>query len=175
MFFVLAGLVGTGFWFTQTNDHEGGNGIIYNQASFAIDVTDDNKLVGAAHNVFVGKVIDQTGTKTDRSSPQTQFSVEILENIKGNLTGIVTVNQGGGYENIGGQNYLILTEGDKLIEPGKTYLFVTRVSDGGWHTFAPAYGDLLITDQTDYQNKIERFERAFAQEIPLKDAVQVQS
>lgn len=85
------------------------------------------------------------------------------------------MNQEGGYDDIDGQNYLILSEGDKLIEPDKTYLFVTRVSGNGWHTFAPAYGDLLIADQTDRQYKTERFERAFAQEIPIKGAAQGQT
>lgn len=167
VFFVLAGLSGTGY--LLTHDHESGAEIIYQQASFAIDVTDDRKLVGAADNVFVGKVIAQTGTKTNRLSPQTQFSVEVLENIKGRLTGTVTVNQAGGYETIVGKEYLYLMEGDQLLVSGETYLFVTRSKESEWHTFAPAYGNLLIEDQMDRQDKVERFESAFAQEIPFTE------
>ena len=166
-FFVLAGLVGAGFWLTQTNEHEGGTEFAYSEALYSFNVTDDRELVGIAHNVFVGKVIAQTGTTTDPYL-QTQFSVEVLENIKGNLTGTVTVNQKGGYENIEGKQYLIITKDDKLLEPDETYLFVTRVSDFGGHLLVPVYGDLLIKDQTDRQDKMERFKRAFAQEIPSR-------
>jgi len=174
---VLAGLIGTGFWFAQTSK------ISYGHADF-VNVTDDRELVGAAHNVFIGKVIAQTGNKpntppaeagdTPGFSPQTQFSVEVLENIKGKLNGIITVSQYGGYAEKSGVNQLVLFEGDKLLEPGKTYLFATRFNDiDGWHTItAPAYGNLPITDQTDYKNKLERFKKAFAQEIPIKEQKQ---
>jgi hypothetical protein len=124
--------------------------------------------------VFVGKVIAQTGTTTDPYL-RTQFSVEVLENIKGNLAGTVTVNQKGGYEHFEGKDYLILIEGDKLLEPDESYLFVTRGNDARGHTFVPVYGNLLITDQADSQDKVERFERAFAQEIPLKYELQGQT
>ena len=172
--FVLAGLIGTGFWLTQTNEHEGGTEGRYSQALYSFDVANDRELVGVAHNVFVGKVIAQTGTTTDPYL-RTQFSVEVLENIKGNLTGTVTVSQKGGYEHFEGKQYLIITKGDKLLVPGESYLFVTKVSDFGGHLLVPVYGDLLIKDQTDRQDKVERFESAFAQEIPLKEAAQGQT
>lgn len=162
----MTGLIGTGFWLAQTNEREGGTKVSYSEDFYSFNVTDDRELVGAAQNVFVGKVIAQTGTTTDPDL-RTQFSVEVLENIKGNLTGTVTVSQNGGYENFEGKQYLIITEGDKLLEPGETYLFATRVSDFGGHLLVPVYGDLLIKDQTDRQAKMERFERAFAQEIPF--------
>ena len=60
MIFVLAGLIGTGFWLTQTNEHEGGTEVGYSKGFYSFDITDDRKLVGVAHNVFVGKVIAQT-------------------------------------------------------------------------------------------------------------------
>lgn len=183
---VLAGLLGTGFLVMQTNGYKNGSEISYGDADYSINVTDDRELVGAVHNVFIGKVIAQTGTKSNTPppeagdtpgfSPQTQFSVEILENIKGNLNGIITVSQYGGYKEKEGVNRLALFEGDKLLEPGKTYLFATRFNDiDGWHTiFVPNYGDLPITDQTDYKNKLEKFKKAFTQEIPIKEQKQKQ-
>jgi len=175
IFILLAGLIGTGLWVVQTSK------INYINADFAFNVSDDRELVGFADNVFIGKVIAQTGDKPNTPpaeagnvsgfSPQTQFSVEVLENIKGNLNGIITVSQYGGYEEKGGVNELHLIEGDKLLEPGKTHLFATRFNDiDGWHTIViPNYGDLPITDQTDHQNKRERFKKAFAKEIPFKE------
>lgn len=178
---VIAGLIGTGFFVMQTNGDQSGSEISDGHADFVINVTDDRELVGAVHNMFIGKVIAQTGNKpntpppeagnTPGFSPQTQFSVEVLENIKGNLNGKITVSQYGGYVEKDGANQLVLYEGDKLLEPGKTYLFATRFNEiDEWHTItAPAYGDLLITDQTDHKNKLERFKKAFAQEIPIKE------
>ena len=173
-FFVLAGLIGTGVWMIQTDGNNNESEIRYIASDFLVDVTDDRVLAGAAHNIFIGKVIAQTGTKTDRH-PMTQFSVEVIENIKGNFTGTITVNQEGGYENIDGKNYLFLMEGDKLIKPGKTYLFATRVNDAeGWHTLVPVYGDIPIEDQNDQKDKKERFKKAFEQEIPLEEQIQKQ-
>ncbi|MFZ3167918.1 MAG: hypothetical protein WA130_09915 [Candidatus Methanoperedens sp.] len=183
VFVILAGLIGTGLLFMQTNGYNSGE-ISYSNGDAAINVTDDRELVGFADNVFIGKVIAQTGNKantpppeagdTPGFSPQTQFSVEFLGNIKGKLNGIITVSQYGGYEEKEGVNRLVNIEGDKLLEPGKTYLFATRFNEiDGWHTiFVPNYGDLPITDQTDYKNKIERFKKAFAQEIPIKEKKQ---
>lgn len=61
--------------------------------SFAFDVSDDRKLVGHAAAVFVGLVLRQAGEEgLPTSDPgmemaQTQFSVEVLENIKGEISG----------------------------------------------------------------------------------------
>ena len=182
-FIVLASLIATGLLVMQTNEYKSGSENIYTQADF-MDVSDDRMLVGAAHNVFIGKVVAQTGSKPNTPpveagdvlgfSPQTQVSVEVLENIKGNLNGTITVSQYGGYEEKSDVSQLVLIEGDKLLEPGKTYLFATRFNDiDGWHTIiVPNYGDIPVKDQVDYNNKRERFNNAFEQEIPLKEQKQ---
>ncbi|MFZ3382318.1 MAG: hypothetical protein WA144_00180 [Candidatus Methanoperedens sp.] len=179
VFVVLAGLIGTGFLVMQTNGYNSGE-ISYSSGSAGFNVTDDRELVGFADNVFIGKVIAQTGNKANTPppeagdvpgfSPQTQFSVEVVENIKGNLNGIIIVSQYGGYEEKNGVNRLVLMDGDNLLEPGKTHLFATRYNDiDGWHTIViNNYGNLPITDQKDHKNKVERFKKAFAQEIPYK-------
>ncbi len=179
-------MVGTGFLVMQTNGYNSGSEISYSSGDSAFNVTDDRELVGFADNVFIGKVIAQTGNKantpppeagdTPGFSPQTQFSVEVLENIKGNLSGIITVSQHGGYEEKNGVNRLVLMDGDKLLEPGKTHLFATRFNYiDGWHTIViNNYGDLPIKDQTDRKNKVERFKKAFSQEIPFKLSVKEQ-
>ena len=174
---LLIGFIGAGFFVAQI-----GNEIVYSDVEYVVDVTDDRALVGIADNVFIGKVIAQTGNKpntprpeagdTPGFSPQTQFSVEVLENIKGNLTGTITVSQLGGYERtMIVVKQLVLAKGDKLLEPNKTYLFATGYNDiDEWHTIgAPNYGNLPIVNQTDYQNKLERFTTAFSQEISLEE------
>lgn len=72
--FVLASLIGTGLFVTQTIGHESGSEINYLYADLSINASDDRELVGFADNVFIGKVIAQTGNETD-DFPQTQFSV----------------------------------------------------------------------------------------------------
>lgn len=105
---------------------------------FAADFSNDQMLMGASHNVFVGKVLAQVGTKERGIGPESQFSVEVISNIKGNLSGTVVVNQEGGYKN----GILVLAEsgsvgnqGDPLLVPGKTYLFASRYSaEQNWYT-----------------------------------------
>lgn len=108
---------------------------------YVADFSDNKVLMGASHNVFVGKVLKQTGNLDTGIGPETQYSVEVIYNIKGDLTGAVTVNQQGGYKN--GVLYLVhngdvLVEGtenaDALLKTGSTYLFTSRYDDKhGWH------------------------------------------
>lgn len=83
---------------------------------------------GFATNVFVGRVVKKTGTKGVPLSglgkkvlPKTQFVVGVLENVKGNLEG--TVNQAGRYSREEGRR--VCLKGDRLLEPGREYLFST--------------------------------------------------
>lgn len=76
----------------------------------AADFSDDRILMGSSHNVFVAKVIKQTGNEPQTSAPSTQFAVEIIENIKGDLEGSVTVDQLGGYKD----GVLYLVQGDTV-------------------------------------------------------------
>lgn len=103
--------------------------------SVLFDFSDDRVLMGASQNVFVGKVIKQVGTKSFGATfPETQFLVEIVFNLKGNLSGEVSINQPGGYRN---GTLTITDDGDPrvshdgagyLFAPGSTYLFATRYS-----------------------------------------------
>jgi len=118
-------------------------------ANFIDDFSDKKKLVGATDNVFVGKVVEQAGTKSLDGSPETQFTVEVVTNVKGKLSGNVLVNQQGGYrENEEGQTELLVIEGDQLLVPGETYLFATRYLESeNWHTVVPAFGDIKIDSE----------------------------
>jgi hypothetical protein len=134
----------------------------YIQALMAFDVTNDQKLVGWADNVFVGKVIAKTGDKSRYDLPEMQFDVEISENIKGELKERITVMQQGGYKD--GQ--LLLFQDDKIIEEGKTYLFVTRYDKAEeWHILVPAYGDIELSSEVDTLKQIDRFKEAFSNQI----------
>lgn len=102
---------------------------------------DDRRMVGISHNVFVGKVAKEAGAKDTDIIPTTQFNVEVLYNIKGDLSGTVTVSQEGGYRN--GILYVVresdvalpAAEGEDIfLQPGSLYLFFTRYNETeNWH------------------------------------------
>ncbi|MCM3574004.1 hypothetical protein M3172_12470 [Mesobacillus subterraneus] len=135
------------------------------QTSHAFDVTDPQRLVGWADNVFVGKVIKMSGTSEESGMLETQFKVEVAETIKGELQGEVTVNQQGGYEG----KKLILVENDQLLKEGESYLFISRNNEEhDWHTVVPVYGDILINSEAHKEELLTKYEKAYQEEIPFE-------
>jgi hypothetical protein len=158
---------------------------------YAADFNDNKVLMGAAHNVFIGKVIKQVGVKEIGSGPETQFEVDIVSNIKGGLQGSIVVNQQGGYKN----GILYLVDGgdvlrssddhiDTLLQPGSTYLFATRYNEGeNWYTIIahPNSKKLLSNDGgldkgrlqilAEQDEKFVALSEAYKHEIPLESDV----
>lgn len=165
------------------------------QMTYPYDVKDKRMLVGASDNVFVGRVVEQVGAKpldavggegvdaatADIAQPRTQFSVEVLRNIKGRLSGTVTVSQDGGvveykadkdYPEAGvraGETVreLVLVEEDSLLEPGRKYMLVTSKDPvNGWHQIvAPGKGNERI-DKTGELEELEgEFEQAEKEQV----------
>lgn len=157
--------------------------IINAHSTSIADFSDKRILVGSSNNVFIGKVLQQSGTKNLSVIPETQFSVQVLENIKGSLPEMVTVNQQGGLHEKEGTKSLVLLEGDNLLIPGQTYLFATRyLASENWYTIVPNFGDILIEGDTAFdfgkegklrKNKdalITEFRNALTNEI-IPDAI----
>ncbi len=124
-------------------------------------------MVGFATNVFVGRVVGEAGSEGaplsgpgEKAVPRTQFSVEVLKNVKGDLDGTVTVSQIGGYDGEEGRE--VRVEGDSLSKPGKRYLFVTSYNrEEGWYAVvAQPFGDVLVEDEARRREVEERFEQA---------------
>ena len=92
--------------------------------SYAADFSDNTILMGAAHEVVIGKVLAQVSANDFVGNPATQYSVEIIKTIKGDeKKGTIIVNQEGGYKD----NTLYLMEDSiGLLQPGSTYLLATR-------------------------------------------------
>ena len=133
--------------------------------SNTFDVSNPNMLVGWADSVFIGKVVEQSGTKALDSIPETQFKVEVVDSIKGELTGTIIVNQQGGYDG----NELILVENDSLLTKGKSYLFVTKyLKEENWHTLVPVYGDIEITNDSHRQELLEKYQKAYKEQVPVE-------
>lgn len=99
------------------------------------DPGDNQLLLGASHNVFIGKVLTQTGNKETEIGPRTQYKVQVIDNIKGDLHNTVTVDLLGGTQN----GKLITIEGippeEYLLTPDTTYVFATRYNtEEDWYT-----------------------------------------
>lgn len=153
---------------------------------YAADFSDDRILMGASHNVFVGKVIKQVGNKSIDDTPKTQFAVEVIHNIKGSLQGTVVVDQTGGYKN----GILYLAHGgdvvgpvdpadkgsadtDTLFEVGATYLFATRYSErDNWYTFIshPNGRKLISRDANLDKTKLEALSQNNERVVVLREA-----
>ncbi|WP_186673954.1 hypothetical protein [Sporosarcina sp. BP05] len=134
------------------------------ETNSVIDIYNPREVVGFSDNVFLGKVIKQVGTKSLNGYPETQFEVEVIDNIKGELNGTVKVNQQGGYEG----EYLFLMEDDKLLLEEQTYLFATRyLKEENWHTVIPVGGDIQFSNDEERKKLIEKYTKAFKEEIPF--------
>ncbi|OAI57502.1 hypothetical protein AYO50_01440 [Acidobacteria bacterium SCGC AG-212-P17] len=156
---------------------------------YPVDYADDRVLVGASHDVFVGKVIAQSGQRDRGLGPETQFVVRVISNIKGELQGTVTVNQEGGFKNgvlysvggsdIFGPNNIGAT--DYLLRPGKTYLLATRYNPAyGWYTLNPfptarklisqdaSLSAAVLAAVGDNDQRVKQLEAAYSHEITFQ-------
>jgi hypothetical protein len=145
------------------------------------DISDDKKLVGLGDDVFFGQVKSQrASSNADAKVPSTQFTVAVLETLKGSLSGDVVVNQQGGTLPDGSDFRMM---GDPtLLSAGKSYLFVTlQEPSDGYHTVVPQYGNLVlgvdddasrqtVLDSEDANRLRTRFKEAVANQIPYDPA-----
>ena len=155
------------------------------------DLSDDRKLMGAMHNVFVGKVIERIGNKED-IIPLTLYSVEVVMNIKGNLQGTMTVSKSGGYTN----GVLYTLEDDTIfpggndntfLQTGATYLFATRYNYNEtqfwYHLIGLPNAVKLITQDAnmsktqlqalaEQEKRVNQLREAYPNEILYADDVQ---
>lgn len=137
---------------------------VHVEVSYVTDFRDARRLVGFADNVFIGRVISQDKTHIRVDLPQTLFNVDVIHNIKGSLPSTVLVNQQGGFN--ADENTMVLLENDPLLEPGKTYMFATKVDgDGAWHTAVPVYGNAKIKDEQERKAVTDKLEKAKKEQI----------
>lgn len=155
---------------------------------YPANYADDRILVGASHNVFIGKVVGRLGVQTTAVGPITQFSVQIISNIKGALKGIVTVEQEGGYENgtlyvMEDSDMLGTTNGGSVgyfLQQGSTYLLATRYDpDSDSYMLGPfSVASALVSANDNLDNvqlqaiaqsnrRVEQLQAAYPHEILL--------
>ena len=99
--------------------------------SYKVNFDNDNALVWASHNVFVWTVKNEVSTIERWNKPETQYKINVLYNIKWELSQDIIVNQQAGYKDW----VLYISESDKLISNWNTYLFATRYNkENDWYT-----------------------------------------
>src|SRR6266446_4675161 len=117
---------------------ESGNTSVADE-SRTINYADDRILLGNSHNAFVGKVLRKIGSKKLPATigPSSQYEVNVVFNIKGNLLATVVVNQ---FED----------SSPLLLQVGSTYVFVTRYyrEEGLYIVVRHSYDYLLLTDDS---------------------------
>lgn len=157
-------------------------------AGWVADFHDPRQLVGAASAVFVGRVIEQTGTMSVGQFPQTQFEVEVLDQVKSvrkvnpraweslpaqpaPLPQRVIVDQYGGHiREITGKRTQLLMDDQHLLLPGQIYLLATAYDpDHNWYHVLPA-GAVLLDSADKHKHTLEKFKKAKKEEIPLTRA-----
>ena len=99
------------------------------QASYGTDFWDDRKLVGFADDEFLGQVIENRGFSAGpggRYVSEITFRVEVLETLKGSLSGEVTVRQGREFFDVTNKEEFLGEPA--LLEQRDSYLLATRFS-----------------------------------------------
>lgn len=189
VFVVFLSLIIISFVSIQAYNHKiSYSNLVRIEPIYPVNLSDDKVLLGASHNVFVGKVIQQIGTKERGIGPETQFSVQVIDNIKGDLRDTVTVDQEGGYKD--GVLYAMAEEGDTLkagkqtpylLQAGATYLFATRYNkQEDWYTLNsfPTASKILDTGTTNLDStqlktlaendsRVKELQEAYKNEVPL--------
>jgi len=103
-------------------------------ASYAINVNNLEELIGDADYVFVGEALKNDGVEYKKpvvvetelgskeyKSPYTNYSLKVVENIKGNLVSNIEISKVGGTSS--DKKTIFVYEGDVLPVEGKTYIF----------------------------------------------------
>lgn len=168
--------------------------VTISEPMLAYDPADMRNVAGYFTDIFTARVVKKIGTEK-KGIVMTQFSVEVLNVLKGDAKGIVTVNQPGGYYKgvwtifsgdvgTGAKDADELTSG-YLLETGRTYLLVARHPAGSnAYTLGmtPSERKLLDIDQSVNANEartmlvndsaVKAMEDAVANQIvPRRDRV----
>ena len=152
------------------------------EASYSFDAGDKRQLVAFADNVFVGRVTKRVGNTTLPTSapgtdvPETQFAVQVVDNIKNHLRGTVTVSQFGGPVDVVvernvrrvNEREVDLLGGDPLLKRGEVVLLATRYNRvHDWHTIvAQPFADRRIRSAAERDRLVREFSQARRAPLP---------
>jgi len=123
---VLVAIIGIGLYTSTVYTNKSlsfGSGAL--DMRYVVDFSDDKNVLGSFHNVFVGKIINKVKQTDVQGIPVTLFEAEVIHNLSGNLEGTVIVLQTAGYRETPEGVRFASIAGDRLMQPGETYLLAT--------------------------------------------------
>ncbi len=124
-------------------------------SSYVFDVGDKRLVAGYARHVFVGRVSEVVGVNEDASS--TQYSVEVLETLKGRPQSRAIVSQLGYVSG----NERHETHDQPLLEVGATYVLATTgPSDGVQTVIGGPVASARITSADARRSTVDDYRRA---------------
>ncbi len=152
------------------------------QPSFKVDVNDLNELVGDADYVFVGYIDELVGTvyknpviiETENGpkevlDPYTEYSVTVIDNIKGSLKKDVPIPM----QKTGGlskdESMYLLYENDELPEVGEHYILVAHAQPGGSLLISGPNSSIVLDIQSQGESVVSQgyqdYKEAYKNEI----------
>ncbi len=152
------------------------------QPSFKVDVNDLNELVGDADYVFVGYIDELVGTvyknpviiETENGpkevlDPYTEYSVTVIDNIKGSLKKDVPIPM----QKTGGlskdESMYLLYENDELPEVGEHYILVAHAQPDGSLLISGPNSSIVLDIQSQGESVVSQgyqdYKEAYKNEI----------
>ena len=127
---------------------------------YTIDVYSYEELAGNADYVMIGKVVDELGvdykwpvmkenedgTQTELTKPYTKYSVEVIENLKGELSQEepIIITKKGGITKDG--KFCDLYESDTLPVEGNEYVFYVYAQEDGRNLVSGPNSSIPLSD-----------------------------
>ena len=127
---------------------------------YTIDVYSYEELAGNADYVMIGKVVDELGvdykwpvmkenedgTQTELTKPYTKYSVEVIENLKGEFSQEepITITKDGGITKDG--KFCDLYESDTLPVEGNEYVFYVYAQEDGRNLVSGPNSSIPLSD-----------------------------
>lgn len=149
-------------------------------ADFAIDVNNPYEVVGFADYYFIATVDEVVGTSYRNevtletedggerkvSTPYTEYSVDVLRNIKGELPEDepILLTKVGGVSKDG--KSVVVYEEDMMLEPGKTYVMTACVQqDGTLLVSGPNSCEVVENDVNTIDSEVDEYSDYYANEV----------
>lgn len=152
----------------------------YLYADFAIDTNNLYEVVGFADYYFIATVDEVVGTSYRNevtletedggqrkvSTPYTEYSVDVLRNIKGTLPedeSILLTKVGGVSRD---EKSVVVYENDMMLEPGKTYAMTACVQQNGTLLVSgPNSCEMVENDVNTADSEVDGYSEYYANEV----------
>ena len=132
----------------------------------SLNAADERRLVAVSDNVFLGRVLGKIRnvplSENSPPLPTTEFAVKVEKNIKGSISGKVTVVQGGGCDPRYGR--IALINNDPLLKPGERAVFSTTKAkdspEGPYSLVSHQFSHVTVETEEQEARVVAKFREA---------------